>query len=73
MFEPVHGSAPDIAGKGIADPTATVMSVAMMLRHLGHDAAAEDVENSVAADLATRGSAKRTTIEIGTALAKAIR
>lgn len=73
MFEPVHGSAPDIAGKGIADPTATVMSVAMMLRHLGHDAAAEDVENAVAADLATRGSAKRTTIEIGTALAKAIR
>ena len=35
MFEPVHGSAPDIAGKGIADPTATVLSVALLLDHLG--------------------------------------
>lgn len=51
MFEPVHGSAPDIAGKGIADPTATVMSVALMLRHLGHDEAALDVERSVENDL----------------------
>jgi len=73
MFEPVHGSAPDIAGKGIADPTATVMSVAMLLRHLGHDQAAQDVELAVATDLATRGSAKRSTEEIGNALTGAIR
>ena len=40
MFEPVHGSAPDIAGQGKADPTATVLSVALLLRHLGYDAEA---------------------------------
>lgn len=72
MFEPVHGSAPDIAGKGIADPTATVMSVAMMLSHLGCAGAALDVERAVAIDLLTRGDAKRTTIEIGDALVAAL-
>ena len=72
MFEPVHGSAPDIAGKGIADPTATVMSVALMLRHLGHDEAALDVERAVETDLATRGDKKRSTSEIGSTLAGAI-
>ena len=55
MFEPVHGSAPDIAGKGIADPTATVLSVAMMLDHLGQTAAAAEVEKAVSDDLAARG------------------
>jgi 3-isopropylmalate dehydrogenase len=54
MFEPVHGSAPDIAGRGIADPTAAILSVAMMLGHLGHDEAAARVEAAVAADLSTR-------------------
>ena len=73
MFEPVHGSAPDIAGKGIADPTATVMSVAMMLRHLGHDDAALDIERAVEKDLLTRGDSKRGTKEIGDALAGAVR
>jgi 3-isopropylmalate dehydrogenase len=73
MFEPVHGSAPDIAGKGIADPTATVMSVALMLRHLGHEDAALDVERAVESDLATRGDKKRSTSEIGAALAGAIK
>lgn len=73
MFEPVHGSAPDIAGKGLADPTATVMSVAMMLDHLGLSDAARDVERVVAADLLSRGTAKRSTSEIGTALAQAIK
>ncbi len=73
MFEPVHGSAPDIAGKGIADPTATVMSVALMLRHLGHDEAALDVERAVETDLATRGDKKRSTSEIGSTLAGAIK
>lgn len=72
MFEPVHGSAPDIAGKGIADPTATVMSVAMMLRHLGLNQAAAEVEKAVADDLLTRGSAKRSTKEIGDAFVSAI-
>jgi 3-isopropylmalate dehydrogenase len=69
MFEPVHGSAPDIAGKSLADPTATVMSVAMMLSHLGLTDAAADIERAVAADLLTRGDAKRSTVEIGNALA----
>ncbi|MFM8446458.1 MAG: 3-isopropylmalate dehydrogenase, partial [Actinomycetota bacterium] len=73
MVEPVHGSAPDIAGKGIADPTATVMSVALMLRHLGHEDAALDVERAVESDLATRGDKKRSTSEIGAALAGAIK
>ena len=68
MFEPVHGSAPDIAGKKIADPTATVMSVAMMLNHLGFNDAARDVERAVAADLLVRGDKKRSTNEIGDAL-----
>lgn len=72
MFEPVHGSAPDIAGKGIADPTATVMSVAMMLDHLGLTDAARDVERAVAKDLAARGNTKRSTSEIGDALVAAL-
>ena len=54
MFEPVHGSAPDIAGKGIADPTAAVLSVALMLDHLGEPELARRIEAAVAFDLATR-------------------
>ena len=73
MFEPVHGSAPDIAGKNLADPTATVMSVAMLLSHLGLNEAAADVERAVAADLLTRGDKKRSTSEIGSALAEAVK
>lgn len=69
MFEPVHGSAPDIAGQGKADPTATVMSVSMMLVHLGLDAAAARVEAAVAADLAERGDRVRSTAEVGADLA----
>jgi 3-isopropylmalate dehydrogenase len=68
----VHGSAPDIAGKNLADPTATVMSVAMMLDHLGFADAARDIERVVAADLLTRGDKKRSTIEVGDALASAL-
>lgn len=68
MFEPVHGSAPDIAGTGKADPTATILSVALMLRHLGLDPEAARIEEAVSADLAER-SAPRTTDEIGDALA----
>ena len=52
MFEPVHGSAPDIAGRGIANPVGAIWSAAMMLEHLGHPGAAEDVDAAVAAALA---------------------
>jgi tartrate dehydrogenase/decarboxylase / D-malate dehydrogenase len=52
MFEPVHGSAPDIAGRGIANPMAAMLSAAMMLDHLGQPAAARDIEQSVAGVLA---------------------
>ncbi len=69
MFEPVHGSAPDIAGQGKADPTATVLSVAMMLDHLGLPETSARVEAAVAADLASRGTSVRSTAEIGDALA----
>jgi len=71
MFEPVHGSAPDIAGQGKADPTATVLSVAMLLAHLGHQQEADRVEAAVAADLASRGTSVRSTSQIGDALAGA--
>jgi len=68
MFEPVHGSAPDIAGKGIADPTAAILSAAMLLDHLGNPVAAARIERAVAADLASRGDSKRTTVEIANAI-----
>lgn len=64
MFEPVHGSAPDIAGKNLADPTAAILSAALLLNHLQNPVAASRIENAVAADLATRGTAKRTTEQI---------
>jgi 3-isopropylmalate dehydrogenase len=73
MFEPVHGSAPDIAGQGLADPTATVLSVAMLLDHLGHEEAARRVEAAVAADLAGRAAlGRRSTSAVGDALAAAV-
>ncbi|BBY07818.1 3-isopropylmalate dehydrogenase [Mycobacterium noviomagense] len=72
MFEPVHGSAPDIAGQGIADPTAAVMSVALLLAHLGEDAAAARVDRAVAAHLSTRGNAVLSTVEVGERIAAAL-
>ncbi|HZA27040.1 MAG TPA: isocitrate/isopropylmalate dehydrogenase family protein [Actinomycetota bacterium] len=51
VFEPVHGSAPDIAGQGVADPLAMILTAALMLRHLGKSDAADGVENAVAAVL----------------------
>jgi 3-isopropylmalate dehydrogenase len=69
MFEPVHGSAPDIAGQGKADPTATALSLAMLLDHVGATEASQWVEGAVANDLATRGTAVRSTSEIGDAIA----
>ncbi|MDT3443743.1 MULTISPECIES: 3-isopropylmalate dehydrogenase [unclassified Pseudofrankia] len=73
MFEPVHGSAPDIAGKGVADPTATVASVAMLLDHLGLTAEAARVERAVAASLAARAASPGqplSTREVGEDLAE---
>jgi 3-isopropylmalate dehydrogenase len=71
MFEPVHGSAPDIAGQGIADPVATIMSVALLLDHLGHADVATAVEAAVAAELAEREPAVRVrTVEVGDRIAK---
>ncbi|WP_073500452.1 3-isopropylmalate dehydrogenase [Actinacidiphila paucisporea] len=70
MFEPVHGSAPDIAGQSKADPTATVLSVALLLRHLGYDAEADRIDSAVQADLAERADRPvRSTVEIGDELA----
>ncbi|MGW9047941.1 3-isopropylmalate dehydrogenase [Streptomyces lydicus] len=69
MFEPVHGSAPDIAGTGKADPTATILSVALLLRHLGFVPQAARIEEAVAADLEARDGTARSTDEIGDALA----
>jgi 3-isopropylmalate dehydrogenase len=72
MFEPVHGSAPDIAGQGKADPTAAVLSVSMLLEHVGEAGAAARVEAAVASDLASRDPAQPgNTAEIGERLAKA--
>jgi 3-isopropylmalate dehydrogenase len=70
MFEPVHGSAPDIAGQGVADPIAAVLSVALMLDHLGHPEAASRVQRAVAAELSARtvGGSLRTD-EVGNRLA----
>ena len=73
MFEPVHGSAPDIAGKGIADPSATVLSVGLLLDFLGYPELAERVESAVAADAAAKGDTQRSTVQIGDALAARIR
>ncbi|GAA2822845.1 MULTISPECIES: 3-isopropylmalate dehydrogenase [Crossiella] len=70
MFEPVHGSAPDIAGQGVADPTAAVLSVALMLDHLGEPESARRIEAAVAFDLATRDhTAPGATYAVGDRLA----
>jgi 3-isopropylmalate dehydrogenase len=68
MFEPVHGSAPDIAGQQKADPTAAILSAALLLDHLGYADAARRVEAAVVADLAERGAQPRTTREVGAAI-----
>jgi len=70
MFEPVHGSAPDIAGKGVADPVAAVLSGALLLEHLGHTEAAHRVTEAVAAELAARTpGAPLRTADVGDRLA----
>jgi 3-isopropylmalate dehydrogenase len=72
MFEPVHGSAPDIAGQGIADPTAAIMSVALLLSHVGENAAAARVDRAVASHLATRPTEKLSTAEVGERIASGL-
>ena len=68
MFEPVHGSAPDIAGTGTADPTAAILSTVLLLEHVGLPEAARAVEDAVVADLAERGAVRRGTREVGDAV-----
>ena len=76
MFEPVHGSAPDIAGKGIANPVGQIWSGAMMLRHCGQAKAADAVEQAIAATLAKTKirtpdlGGTSSTEELGIAIAK---
>ncbi len=78
MFEPVHGSAPDIAGKGIANPIGQIWSGAMMLDHLGHPAAAASIEQAIETVLQEPGlrtpdlGGKATTVELGKAIAEII-
>lgn len=73
MFEPVHGSAPDIAGKGLANPSAAVLSAALMLDHLGLQEEAARVKQAVREDLAANGSSSgRSTAQIGRALTERI-
>src|SRR5579863_1174132 len=74
MFEPVHGSAPDIAGRQKADPTAVILSSAMLCEHLGFTAEAVKVEQAVADDVLARqgGGAARSTTEIGDDVAKRV-
>lgn len=69
LFEPIHGSAPDIAGKGIADPTATILSAALMAKQLGLDVVAKSIETAVEADIIERGDQQRSTAEAGDAIA----
>ncbi|WP_394284590.1 3-isopropylmalate dehydrogenase [Corynebacterium sp.] len=73
MFEPVHGSAPDIAGQGIADPRATILSLALMLRHLGDEDNARRIEDAVAADVTEHSGEDVKTAEVGDRIAAALR
>jgi 3-isopropylmalate dehydrogenase len=72
MFEPVHGSAPDIAGKNLADPTAAILSAALLARTLGYTEAAGKIEIAVAQDLAHRGDSKRSTDQVAQSILELI-
>ncbi len=65
MFEPVHGSAPDIAGRQLANPVAAILATAMMLQHLGHPGPAARIEAAVQQDLARHGNETRSTAQVG--------
>jgi 3-isopropylmalate dehydrogenase len=73
MFEPVHGSAPDIAGQQKADPTAAILSVSLLLDHLGLRDEAERVTRAAEDDIAARDGSSRTTAQIGDAIAERLR
>lgn len=79
MFEPVHGSAPDIAGKGIANPIGQIWSGAMMLEHLGHQAAADDIVTAIETVLSEAGpktpdiGGQAATKDLGDAIAAAVK
>lgn len=73
MFEPVHGSAPDIARQQKADPTAAILSAALMLEHLGLEPEADRVRDAVRADLAARTTTARATTEVGDAIIAQLR
>jgi 3-isopropylmalate dehydrogenase len=68
MFEPVHGSAPDIAGQQKADPTAAILSAALLLDHNGFPAQAAAIHSAVLADLVAGGDASRSTSAVGDAI-----
>ena len=68
MFEPVHGSAPDIAGKNLADPTAAILSAALLAKTLGFTEPATRIETAVADDLASRGENSRSTDQLASAI-----
>jgi tartrate dehydrogenase/decarboxylase / D-malate dehydrogenase len=77
MFEPVHGSAPDIAGRGMANPIGQIWSGAMMLDHLGHAEAGKAIVTAIERLLADRDApktpdigGKATTAEVGKAIAE---
>ncbi|GAA3546759.1 3-isopropylmalate dehydrogenase [Aeromicrobium flavum] len=72
MFEPVHGSAPDIAGQSKADPTAAILSAGLLLEHLGHAAEAQRITAAVEADIAARQGQPRSTQEVGEAIAERV-
>ena len=78
MYEPIHGSAPDIAGKGIANPIGEIWSAAMMLEHLGELRASENVLNAIETvikegrSLTRDMGGKSSTVELGTAIEKVI-
>lgn len=72
MFEPVHGSAPDIAGTGTADPSAMILSIAMMLRFLGDDENATRIEAAVEHEVAARDEISVTTAAVGDRVAQAV-
>ena len=83
LYEPSHGSAPDIAGKGVANPLATILSAAMMLRYsLGEEAAADRIERAVqqvlsqglrTGDIYSEGTTRVGTVQMGDAVVRALR
>ncbi|QWL32684.1 3-isopropylmalate dehydrogenase [Rathayibacter toxicus] len=73
MFEPVHGSAPDIAGKQLADPSAAILSVALLLEHLGRNEEAARVTAAITADIELRDGTPRSTATIGDSVVARLR